>query len=56
MWVVPEEKATDEQPPGMGIRFLFANKDESDAVDHFVEVMMEEALGHHISQKLLAKK
>ncbi len=56
MWVVPEEKATDEQPPGMGIRFLFANQDERDAVDHFVEVMMEEALGEHISQKLLAKK
>lgn len=56
MWVVSEEKSTDEQPPGMGIRFLFANQDERDAVDHFVELMMEEALGHHISQKLLAKK
>ena len=56
MWVVPEDKATDEQPPGMGIRFLFANQGERGAVDHFVEVMMQEALGEHISQKLLAKK
>ena len=56
IWVVAEEKATDEQPPGMGIRFLFQNDTERDAVDQFVEKMMDEALGSHISQKLLAKK
>jgi type IV pilus assembly protein PilZ len=56
IWVVAEDKATDEQPPGMGIRFLFANDQEREAVDHFVEKMMQEALGDHISQKLLAKK
>ncbi len=56
IWVVGEDKATDEQPPGMGIRFLFQNDTERNAVDEFVEKMMDEALGSHISQKLLAKK
>lgn len=56
IWVVSEEKQTDEQPPGMGIRFLFQNDSERTAVDDFVEKMMDEALGSHISQKLLAKK
>jgi type IV pilus assembly protein PilZ len=56
IWVVAEDKATEEQPPGMGIRFLFQNDSERDAVDQFVEKMMDEALGSHISQKLLAKK
>jgi type IV pilus assembly protein PilZ len=56
IWVVAEDKATDEQPPGMGIRFLFQNDSEREAVDQFVEKMMDEALGSHISQKLLAKK
>ncbi|MEO8799581.1 MAG: TIGR02266 family protein [Polyangiaceae bacterium] len=56
IWVVTEATQTAEQPPGMGIRFLFANDDERIAVDVFVEKMMGEALGEHISAKLLAKK
>jgi len=56
IWVVAEDKASEEQPPGMGIRFLFSNDGEREAVDQFVEKMMGEALGSHISQKLLAKR
>ena len=56
MWVTSEMEATDAKPAGMGIRFRF--KDDSDRlkVEGFVENLMREALGEHISQKLLAKK
>lgn len=56
MWRVPEESATDEQPAGMGIRFLFTNDDERLKVDDFVEQLMKQALGEHISSKLLSKQ
>ncbi len=56
VWTVSEEDATEEKQPGMGIRFKFANDGERQAVDDFVERLMAEALGEHISGKLLAKK
>ena len=56
VWTVPEDKATDEEPPGMGIRFKFVDDAERRAVDDFVERLMAETLGEHISGKLLAKK
>ncbi len=40
----------------MGIRFKFADDSERRAVDDFVERLMEETLGAHISTKLLARK
>ena len=58
MWVTAESEADEKQdkPPGMGIRFLFKDDSERDAVDDYVEKLMSEALGEHISTKLLAKK
>ena len=56
MWVTSEAAATAESPVGMGIRFLFKEEDERRKVDEFVEKLMAEALGEHISQKLLAKR
>jgi len=56
MWVVAEESADDEQPAGMGIRFIFEDAEERRRVDDFVERLMAEALGEHISQKLLTRK
>jgi len=56
MWIVSDEDSTDEQPPGMGIKFKFASDVERAQVDEFVERLMVEALGSHISQRLLAKK
>jgi type IV pilus assembly protein PilZ len=53
--VVSEEGATPDNPAGMGIRFKFENDDERDKVDDFVEKLMDEALGKHISTKLLKK-
>ncbi len=56
MWVVREEGATDDRPAGMGIKFKFETDEERAAVDDFVERLMTEALGEHLSSKLLAKK
>src|SRR5262249_32980702 len=54
VWIVDEDESSDAKPPGMGIRFKFANDAERDQVDAFVERLMKEALGEHISQRLLA--
>jgi type IV pilus assembly protein PilZ len=48
--------ASDDKVPGMGIRFLFHDDSERDAIDDVVEKLMDEALGEHISGKLLARK
>jgi type IV pilus assembly protein PilZ len=56
VWVVSEEKATPDSPAGMGIKFKFVDDGERAAVDDFVEKLMDEALGSHISQKLLRRQ
>jgi type IV pilus assembly protein PilZ len=55
VWTVSEDQATDEQEPGMGIRFKFEGDSERQAVHDFVERLMTEALGEHVSQRLLTK-
>ena len=54
VWIVEEDKASETKPAGMGIRFKFANDAERAQVDDFVERLMKESLGEHISQRLLA--
>jgi type IV pilus assembly protein PilZ len=56
VWVVTEEEATEEKPAGMGIRFKYASDAERQDVHDFVEKLMDEALGHHISVKLLKRE
>jgi type IV pilus assembly protein PilZ len=56
MWVVDDVDATEEQPPGMGIKFKFESDAERAKVDDFVERLMVDALGTQISQRLLARK
>ncbi len=56
MWTVAEDKADDDQPAGMGIRFLFDDDADRARVDDFVENLMKQALGEHISSKLLSKQ
>jgi type IV pilus assembly protein PilZ len=56
MWVVDDADATEEQPPGMGIKFKFTSDAERAKVDAFVERLMVDALGAQISQRLLARK
>jgi type IV pilus assembly protein PilZ len=53
--VVTEQEADADNPAGMGIRFKFDDDAERDKVDEFVEKLMDEALGKHISTKLLKK-
>jgi type IV pilus assembly protein PilZ len=56
MWVVTDAQATEDQPPGMGIKFRFDNDGDRLKVEQFVERLMVNALGEHISHRLLAKK
>ena len=59
IWVTTEAdvgKRPDATTPGMGIRFLFNDDSERDALDDIVERLMSDALGEHISGKLLARK
>ncbi|HEY2518199.1 MAG TPA: TIGR02266 family protein [Polyangiaceae bacterium] len=55
VWIVTEENATLDSPAGMGIKFKFENEAERDKVDEVVSRLMDEALGAHISTKLLRK-
>jgi type IV pilus assembly protein PilZ len=55
MWTVDEGQATEEQPPGMGIRFRFAESSEREQLERFVEKLMSEKLGGHVAAKLLGK-
>jgi type IV pilus assembly protein PilZ len=55
VWVVTEGEATSDNPAGMGIKFKFTDDAERATVDEFVEKLMDEALGEHISTKLLKK-
>jgi type IV pilus assembly protein PilZ len=55
MWVVRDEDATDERLAGMGIKFMFENDAERELVVDFVERLMKEALGEHLSSKLLRR-
>ena len=54
-WVVREDEATNERPAGMGIQFVFVDDSERRKVSEFVARLMNESLGPHIAQKLLAR-
>jgi type IV pilus assembly protein PilZ len=55
MWTVDEAQTTAELPAGMGIRFRFAEPSEKKALEDFVEALMAEKLGSHVTAKLLGK-
>jgi type IV pilus assembly protein PilZ len=55
IWIVDNDQATDERPAGMGIRFRFEGDEERQALERFVENLMEEKLGSHVTAKLLGK-
>lgn len=52
-WVVAEADATDEDPAGMGIEFVFGDDSERVAVETVVTDMMHEALGARLASRLL---
>lgn len=45
----------DDEEPGMGIRFVYADDEARARVDRMVEKLMVENLGAALSQKLLSK-
>jgi type IV pilus assembly protein PilZ len=53
VWVVAEP-GSEDNPPGMGIRFKFEHDAERRGVREFVGRLMTEALGEHISRRILA--
>jgi type IV pilus assembly protein PilZ len=55
MWTVDEARASEERPAGMGIRFRFTDDSERKALEMFVEKLMAEKLGTHVTAKLLGK-
>jgi type IV pilus assembly protein PilZ len=55
-WIVTEGESSADKPPGMGIKFKFETDADRAKVDQFVERLMKNALGSHISERLLARK
>ena len=53
MWTVDENRATEEHPAGMGIRFKFVDAAELRQLEDFVSKLMSEKLGSHVAAKLL---
>ena len=56
-WIVEpgrDSPATDGAPLGMGIRFVYAGEDERRQVEHLVERLMVDSLGHQVYRKLMA--
>jgi type IV pilus assembly protein PilZ len=52
-WIVPEGDASEQNPAGMGIQFMFGDEAQRLAVNAVVAGMMSEALGPVLAQKLL---
>ena len=52
-WVVPESESAEDNPPGMGIGFVFENDDERRKVEELVAALMRQSLGPELAEKLL---
>src|SRR5262245_54856314 len=50
-WVVTEAEGSPENPPGMGIQFVFKDEPERTRVENFVGDLMRSSLGDHIAEK-----
>jgi type IV pilus assembly protein PilZ len=53
VWTTEPSRATDDQPPGMGIRFKYLDDSERQATEDIVERLVKIELGGHISERLL---
>lgn len=53
MWTVDPSRSTDENPPGMGIRFKYVDDAERRVTEEIVEHLVKNELGDHISERLL---
>ena len=52
---MPESEATEENPAGMGIQFLFEGEEERERVERFVADLMRSSLGDRLADKLLSR-
>lgn len=52
-WVVTEADAGPDQPPGMGIRFIFRDDAERAEVEALVADLMRASLGRELAERLL---
>jgi len=55
-WVLWEGDATNDQEPGMGIRFVFQDDSERLRVEETVQGLMEREFGQALTEKLLARR
>ena len=55
-WVVPEEQATEDQEPGMGIGFVYESEADRDRIANTVEKLMVDSLGSVLFDKLIGKR
>mgnify|MGYP006293412551 CR=1 FL=1 len=55
-WVIPPEQATEEEPPGMGIKFIYSGQGERSVIENKVERLMIDSLGRHLYDKLLGRR
>ena len=56
VWTTTPDRANDESPSGMGIRFQYAQDKERADTEGIVEKLMRDQLGDHLSNKLLGRK
>jgi type IV pilus assembly protein PilZ len=56
VWTTPPDKATQDSPSGMGIKFQYSNDDERVQTEAVVERLMRAELGEQISAKLLGRE
>jgi type IV pilus assembly protein PilZ len=54
-WIVSTDEETEDSPPGMGIKFIYAETRERDFIEGKVERLMIDSLGRHLYEKLLKR-
>jgi type IV pilus assembly protein PilZ len=54
-WVVQVEGSSDEDPPGMGIQFIYENETQRHEIENRVERLMIDSLGKHLYLKLVGR-
>jgi type IV pilus assembly protein PilZ len=56
VWTTTPDRANDESPSGMGIRFQYTDDKERAETEEVVEKLMRDQLGDYLSAKLLGHK